>query len=178
MSVHCVDTPGNFMRTEIAADYYFEHCDIVFIVMDISLVLDEPKIEKTTQFVLKQISMHHPYTRDYQKIPPLICHIFTKQDRVQSQVKKRNDKVIKQLQKTGILGNYLYCSTRNSTGLGEIKKAIMNADIENHGDKIMPEKFEKKDKPKETAVDPYEFMADSELPEIVPGMMGGGLVKG
>ena len=48
MSVHCVDTPGNFMRTEIAVDYYFQNCDIVFIVIDISLVLDEQKIDKCT----------------------------------------------------------------------------------------------------------------------------------
>ena len=82
MSVHCVDTPGNFMRTEIAVDYYFQNCDIVFIVVDISLVLDEQKIEKCTQFVLKQISLHHEHNTDNKKIPPLICHIFTKQDRV------------------------------------------------------------------------------------------------
>ena len=78
MTVHCVDAPGSFMRTEIAADYYFDDCDIVFIVVDISLVLDESKIDKTTQFVLRQVSMHHEYQRDQRKIPPLICHIFSK----------------------------------------------------------------------------------------------------
>ena len=53
MSVHCIDTPGSFMRTEVAADFYFEKADIIFIVVDISLGLDEDKIDKTTQFVLK-----------------------------------------------------------------------------------------------------------------------------
>ena len=134
MSVHCVDTPGSFMRTEVATDFYFENCDIIFIVIDISLLLDESKIDKATQFVLRQVSMHHEYTRDANRIPPLICHIFTKQDRVQTQLKKRNDKVIKGLQRSGILGNYLYCSSRSGLGMTEIKKAILNADIENHGD--------------------------------------------
>lgn len=41
------------MRTEVAADFYFEKADIIFIVVDISLGLDEDKIDKTTQFVLK-----------------------------------------------------------------------------------------------------------------------------
>ena len=48
MSVHCTDTPGSFLRSEIAADFYFETADIIFIVVDISLVLDEQKIDKTT----------------------------------------------------------------------------------------------------------------------------------
>ena len=48
MTVHCVDAPGSFMRTEIAADYYFEDCDVIFIVVDISLVLDEAKIDKAS----------------------------------------------------------------------------------------------------------------------------------
>ena len=52
------------MRTEIATDYYFESCDVILIVVDISLVLDDSKIDKTTQFVLRQVSMHHEYTRN------------------------------------------------------------------------------------------------------------------
>ena len=53
MTVHCIDSPGSFMRTEYASDYYFDLADIIFIVVDISLVLDEDKIDKATQFVLK-----------------------------------------------------------------------------------------------------------------------------
>jgi len=171
MSVHCVDTPGSFMRTEIATDYYFENCDIIFIVVDISLLLDEQKIDKATQFVLRQTSMHHAYTRLANRIPPLICHVFTKQDRVQTQVKKRNDKVVKQLQRSGILGNYLYCSARTGSGMSEIKKAILNADIENHGDVIIPESSKKIEKPKVAEVDPYENMEEKDFPDIIPGMM-------
>ena len=64
------------------------------------------------------------------------------------------------------------------TGLGEIKRAILNADIENHGDHIVPQKYEKQDKPKKAEFDPYDHMPDDELPEIIPGMMmGGGLVR-
>jgi len=43
--------------------------------------------------------MHHEYTRNAMVLPPLICHVFTKQDRVQAAVKKRNDKVISTLAK-------------------------------------------------------------------------------
>ena len=112
INVNCVDAPGSFMRNEIAADYYFETCDIIFIVIDISLVLDEEKIEKSSQFVLRQVSMHHGYTRDPKKIPPLICHVFTKQDRVQKVIKKRNDKIIRILAKKGTIGNYLYAAAK------------------------------------------------------------------
>ena len=78
MTVHCVDAPGSFMRTEVATDFYFESCDVVLIVVDISLVLDDAKIDKASQFVLRQVSMHHAYTRDNSAIPPMICHVFTK----------------------------------------------------------------------------------------------------
>ena len=53
MTVQCVDAPGIFMRTEVAADYYFEKCDVIFIVVDISLMLDDAKIDKASQFVLR-----------------------------------------------------------------------------------------------------------------------------
>lgn len=82
MKVQVVDSPGVFMRTEIAADYYFENCDVILIVVDISLVLDEQKIDKSSQFVLKHVQLHHEYTRNEKLIPPMICHVFTKQDRV------------------------------------------------------------------------------------------------
>ena len=55
MKVNCVDSPGLFMRTGVAADHYFESCDIIFIVVDISLVLDDSKIDKTSEFVLRHV---------------------------------------------------------------------------------------------------------------------------
>ena len=146
MTVHCTDAPGSFMRTEIAADYYFNECDVIFIVVDISLVLDEQKIDKATQFVLRQVSMHHRYTRDARTIPPLICHVFSKQDRVQPAIRKRNDKVIRTLARSGIIGNYLYVSAKTGVGMHELKKAIIDADIKNHGDKIRPPQKPKKEK--------------------------------
>ena len=78
MAVDCIDAPGSFMRTEIAADYYFKDCDIILIVVDISLVLDEDKIDKTSQFVLRNVQNHHDYTKSPKAIPPLICHFFSK----------------------------------------------------------------------------------------------------
>lgn len=134
MKVEVVDSPGVFMRTEVAADYYFEKCDVILIVVDISLVLDEQKIDKASQFVLKHVEMHHEYTRNERVIPPMICHVFTKQDRVQPAVKKRNDKVIRNLAKHGIIGNYLYVSSKTGLGLTDLKKAVLDADIKNHGD--------------------------------------------
>jgi len=129
MTVHVVDAPGVFMRTEVAADYYFEKCDVILIVVDISLALDDNKIDKSSQFVLRQVSMHHEYTRNSKAVPPLICHVFTKQDRVQAAVKKRNNKVISTLAKNGIIGNFLYVSAKTGQGMHELKKAIIDADI-------------------------------------------------
>ena len=53
LTVNCTDVPGSFMRTEIASQTYFENVDIIFIVVDITLVLDDSKIDKTSQFVLR-----------------------------------------------------------------------------------------------------------------------------
>ena len=79
-------------------------------------------------------------------LPPMICHVFTKQDRVQAAVKKRNEKVISTLAKNGIIGNYLYVSAKSGFGMRELKKAIIDADIKNHGDKIRPPEVLKKTK--------------------------------
>ena len=91
------------------------------MVVDISLVLDDAKIDKSTQFVMRQVQMHHEYNDDSKKLAPLICHVFTKQDRVQPVVKKRNDKIIKNLAKQGIIGNYLYVSAKTGKGMKELK---------------------------------------------------------
>ena len=147
LTVNCTDVPGSFMRTEIASQTYFENVDIIFIVVDISLVLDDSKIDKTSQFVLRQVSEHHPYVTDPKRIPPLICHVFSKQDRIQPAVRKRNDKVIKTLAKNGVIGNYLYVSAKTGLGMQELRVAIMDADIKDHGDKIQPSQFEKKKTP-------------------------------
>ena len=57
-------------------------------------------------------------------------------------------------------------------GMSELKKAILNADIENHGDKIEAEPLAKKEKKKAPEFDPYEHMADKDFPEVIPGMTG------
>lgn len=81
---------------------------------------------------------HHEYTRSKKKIPPLICHFFSKQDRVQPAIKKRNDKIIRILAKKGTIGNYLYGSAKTGKGMQILKQALMDADVKNHGDKIVP----------------------------------------
>ena len=131
--------------------------------------------------------MHHEYTRDQRKIPPLICHVFSKQDRVQPAIRKRNDKVIRNLARSGIIGNYLYISAKTGHGLHELKKAIIDADIKNHGDRIRPPQKPKKKKPveekpltppMESDPDPYGLLSDQQMPEAIPGLMGGPPRKG
>ena len=73
--------------------------------------------------------------------------MFTKQDRVQPAVRKRNDKVIKTLAKNGVIGNYLYVSAKTGLGMQELRVAIMDADIKDHGDKIVPNQPAKKQNP-------------------------------
>ena len=97
LSLHVVDSPGALIRTQRGVDYYFEKCNVILIVMDISLVLDINKIEATTQFVLRQVAEHHNSIYDTTLIKPFICHVFSKQDRVQPAVQERNDKHIRSL---------------------------------------------------------------------------------
>ena len=65
----------------------------------------------------------------------------------------------------------------------ELKKAIIDADIKNHGDKIRPPQKPKKEKPPveddkpmypamESDPDPYGLLADQEMPQAIPGLMG------
>ena len=79
----------------------------------------------------------------------MIIHVFSKQDRVQTVVKKRNDKVIKNLAKGGIIGNYLYVSAKTGMGLYELKRAILDCDIVNHGERVRPPAPPKKKKVEE-----------------------------
>ena len=78
--------------------------------------------------------------------------------------------------KNGIIGNYLYVSSKTGLGMTELKKAMLDADIKNHGDKIRPPQKKKKPK-KETVLrdlvdDSYEALDDDEMPEVIPGLMG------
>ena len=74
----------------------------------------------------------------------------------------------------------------------ELKKAIIDADIKNHGDKIRPPQKPKKEKqqqeqeqpeegeeadkpmtpPLESDPDPYGLLRDQEMPQAIPGLMG------
>ena len=63
---------------------------------------------------------------------------------MQPAVRKRNDKVIKTLARNGVIGNYLYVSAKTGLGMQELRVAIMDADIKDHGDKIRPNQPEKK----------------------------------
>ena len=55
----------------------------------------------------------------------------------------------------------------------QIKKAIIDADIKNHGDKIRPPSPPKKKveiRPVSVDSDPYNLLKNQEMPEAIPGM--------
>ena len=108
---------------------------------------------------------------------------------MQPAIRKRNDKVIRNLARSGIIGNYLYVSAKTGAGMHEMKKAIIDADIKNHGDRIRPPQKPKKKKdadpeedveglevekmapPLESDPDPYGLLADQEMPQAIPGLV-------
>lgn len=51
---------------------------------------------------------------------------------------KRNEKQIKSLVRLGVVGNYLFVSTKTGEGLDFLKQAIFDADIKGHGDRVRP----------------------------------------
>lgn len=57
---------------------------------------------------------------------------------MQPAVAKRNDKHIKSLANQGVIGNYLYVSAKDGRGMAQLKQAIFDADIKNHGDRVRP----------------------------------------
>ena len=52
----------------------------------------------------------------------------------------------------------------------EIKKAILDADVQDHGDKILPDVvLAKQSAPKAPEpADPYDHLADEDMPKIIP----------
>ena len=71
-------------------------------------------------------------------LEPFICHVFTKQDRMNTEVRKKNERYLKRLIKTGSIGNYLFVSAKTGEGIDFLKQAIFDADIKGHGDRIRP----------------------------------------
>ena len=144
LSLHVIDAPGQLMRNMRCAEHYFGQADIILIAFDISLVLDQEKIDTTSQFVLEQVSQWHDYTTNENVIPPMILHVFTKQDRINKASRKRNEAVLKNLARNGIIGNFLYVSTKDGEGMSELKQAIFDCDIKGHGEKVFPQSIMKK----------------------------------
>lgn len=97
--------------------------------MDISLVFDHTKIDNTTQFVLQQVSEHHAYIKDDDVLEPLILHVFTKLDKMNEKMQKTNKRAIKSLARQGIIGNYLFVSSKTDEHIDQLKQAIFDADI-------------------------------------------------
>ena len=136
------------MRNMRCAEYYFGDADVILIAFDISLVLDQQKIDTTSQFVLEQVTQQHNYTVDPYVIPPQIIHVFTKQDRIIPAVRKRNQKTLRNLAKNGVIGNFLFVSTKTGEGMSELKQAIFNFDLKGQGEKVFPQEMQKKTKGK------------------------------
>lgn len=62
-------------------------------------------------------------------LPPYIIHAFTKKDKVIPSIHDRNDYLIKSLVKQGIVGNYVYVSSKNGSGIDDLCTAIFDSDI-------------------------------------------------
>ena len=147
VSVHAIDTPGVMMRTERAAESYFTACDVVLVTIDVSYVMDHSKIDLSTQFTLTQISKYHRSVKDAEALPPLIIHIFAKIDRMSPPIRKRIKRAVRELSRNGVIGHYLFVSAKSGEGLPDLKQAIFDAEIQNHGDDVRPyEEIEKEKK--------------------------------
>lgn len=48
ISFRMINTPGSMMRSLRAADHYFSYAQVVLIVFDLSLTIEEPKVEQWT----------------------------------------------------------------------------------------------------------------------------------
>merc|ERR1712176_1577813 len=136
--MHLIDAPGAMTRDSRGVDFYFDKCNVIFIVMDITLEFSSSKIENTTQFVLQQVAQHHESIHNFEMIEPFICHVFTKQDRMNPDVKKKRERDIRRLAKLGFVGNYLFVSAKTGDGMDFLKKAIFDCDIKNHGERVRP----------------------------------------
>ena len=55
---------------------------------------------------------------------------------------------MKNLAKNGIIGNFLYVSTKTGEGMPELKQAIFDCDIKVLGEKVFPPSIMKKKKMK------------------------------
>ena len=45
ISFRMINTPGTLLRTKRASDLYFSSCSVILIVFDLSLQIEEPKVE-------------------------------------------------------------------------------------------------------------------------------------
>ena len=96
-------------------------------------------------------------------IPPLIVHVFTKQDRINKATRKRNEAVLKNLAKNGVIGNFLFVSTKTGEGMPELKQAIFDCDIKGHGEKVFPKSMRKKELKKGSSlIKPMVMMEDDD----------------
>lgn len=71
-------------------------------------------------------------------LEPFICHVFTKTDRLNAETRKKHEKHLKRLIRTGTVGNYLFVSSKTGEGMDFLKQAIFDADIKGHGDRVRP----------------------------------------
>ena len=138
LRMNLIDAPGAMTRDSRGVDFYFDKCNVILIVMDVTLDFVPDKIDKHTQFVLQQVAQHHESIHNFDMIEPFICHVFTKQDRMNPEVKKKRERDIRRLAKLGTIGNYLFVSAKTGEGMDFLKKAIFDCDIKNHGERVRP----------------------------------------
>ena len=71
----------------------------------------------------------HSHNRVGNELSPMIIHVITKVDRALKNVQERNDQILRNLHKGGVIGNFLYVSPKSGAGMSELKTAIFESNI-------------------------------------------------
>ena len=101
--------------------------------MDMSDSVDEDLIVQWTSMALKEIESYHEFFRDQtiDGVPPFICHVFTKCDLLLNAVRDQNVHKLRDMQQRGVIGHYLFISSKTGAGIDELKTTIFDCDIDN-----------------------------------------------
>jgi hypothetical protein len=107
--------------------------------MDMSGLVDEDTIVNWTSISLKHIENNHRFFQDGNKgLPPFICHVFTKVDLILASVREQNIHKLRDMQTRGIIGHYLFVSSKTGAGIDELKTALFDCDVDNGNKELEP----------------------------------------
>lgn len=101
--------------------------------------VDEELIVQWTGMVLKQVETYHKFFKNQNNgVPPFICHVFTKCDMLLNAVREQNIHKLRDMQQRGVIGHYLFVSSKTNAGIDELKTAIFDCDIDNGNSELEP----------------------------------------